>query len=147
MLRVCLLHQHESSVHHTNTKLDTLGIFSHDSETGSPRRAGIWPDYGSVCARCLFQGHKRCIAQFRNQESTTLRLTIVIIHSAIPSQVEMLAISVFAKDTTAQCALCGHQTNNLKITTQRSITVTLRFTPPPINTDSITTKKTSFLLA
>ena len=35
MLRVYLLHPHESTVYHSNTKLDTSSIFS---QTGPPQR-------------------------------------------------------------------------------------------------------------
>ena len=117
MLLVFLLHQHKSSVYHTNTKFDTSCIFS---QNGPPQRVDALSRYGSGSIKYFFQRHGNdgllssetkpkvdnlAVANFR---SYPLHCTAAI--------GGILALSIFFKDTTARYVQFDHRTRNSMIT-------------------------------
>ena len=119
MLRVCRLHQRESFVYHTNTKLDTSCIFS---QTEPPRRVNAWRE--SVGVMYLSQRHNDALSSSDTESRRNLAVTNFRFYplSCTVAMVGILAFSVFLKGTIAQYAQCRHRTSSLAVIIQRSKT-------------------------
>ena len=95
-----------ASIYHNNTMLDTPCNLSSD------------------CGhKVFFSWTQRYIVQFKNRIENRLLCgcQLVLLSTAAPPLVRILALSVFPKDTTACYAQCEHQTCNLTITIRQSI--------------------------
>ena len=77
MFRVCLPHQHELCVYHTNSKHNTLCIFS---QTRPPRRVDCLVPLWEYGRKVSFPRTQRYITQFRNRTESRQPCSCQLVH-------------------------------------------------------------------
>ena len=105
--------------YHTNTKLDTLCIFS---QTGPRRRVNALAPLRDYRRKVFFSRTQRYTAQFRNQTKCRQPCScqLALLSTELHRRKYVVALSVFLKDTRTRYDQCRHRTSNLTINIRRS---------------------------